>query len=397
MPDTAQPRSFYRCFVPYPDAKVRHAPDGPLSGLSFGVKDLFDVEGYPTGCGNPHMLALSGVKGVNATAVNMLLNAGARFVGKTHTDELAFSMTGKNVHFGIPVNGAAPDRVCGGSSSGSASAVSNRLCSFAIGTDTGGSVRAPSSHCGLYGLRPTHGGVSLEGCMPLSPSLDACGWFARDAKTLSLVGGTLLGADSSTLSTPRDIVVPLEFESELRPHTAAVFFDTLARVAARLGANVYRKRISTHSVDALCDAFRHIQGFEAWRGLGHLLDEHHFQLGETVRDRFDWSRGVTSAQYETASETRAKFDNGLANLLDDNTVIAVPSMPDVAPLISVTDSELDAYRFEAIRLLCVSGLSGCPQVSMPIMQIQGIPLGFSLLGPRGSDTALLSLAVTIAG
>lgn len=233
--------------------------------------------------------------------------------------------------------------------------------------------------------------------MPLSPSLDVCGWFARDAATLSLVGSTLLGADSSTLSMPRGIVVPIEFASELRPHTAAVFFDTLAGIATRLGANVHRKSISTRSVDVLCDAFRHIQGFEAWRGLGHLLDEHHFQLGETVRDRFEWSRGVTRAQYESASEVRAEFSGRLTSLLDDNTVIAMPSMPDVAPLISVADSELDAYRFEAIRLLCVSGLSGCPQVSMPIMRIQGVPLGFSLIGPRGSDAALLSLAAAISG
>lgn len=397
MPATAQPRSFYRCFVPYPDADVRHAPDGPLSGLTFGVKDLFDVAGYPTGCGSPHMLALSGVKSANASVVNTLLNAGARFAGKTHADELAFSMTGKNIHFGMPINGAAPDRVCGGSSSGSASAVSNGLCSFAIGTDTGGSVRAPSNHCGLYGVRPTHGRVSLEGSMPLSPSLDTCGWFARDAETLSLVGDTLLGADSSTLSIPRDIVVPIEFSSELRSHTAAMFFDTLARLASRLGANVHHKRIATHSVDELCDAFCHIQGFEAWRGLGLLLEEHHFQLGETIRDRFTWSRGVTRAQYESASEVRAEFSDRLAGLLDDNTVIAMPSMPDIAPLVSMTESELDAYRFEAIRLLCVAGLSGCPQVSMPLMQIQGVPLGFSLIGPRGSDAALLSLAVTVSG
>ncbi|HEX2013282.1 MAG TPA: amidase family protein, partial [Roseateles sp.] len=141
-----------RAFVPYPEAPVPHADAGTLAGLSFAVKDLFDVAGYPTGGGSPIVLARSGIKTQTAPTVRQLLDAGARFVGKTVTDELAFSMNGNNAHFGAPINGAAPERISGGSSSGSASAVSSGLCDFALGTDTGGSVRAPASHCGLYGL-----------------------------------------------------------------------------------------------------------------------------------------------------------------------------------------------------------------------------------------------------
>src|SRR5450830_1908674 len=159
------------------------------------VKDIFDVAGFPTGCGNPHMLAMSGVKTASAPAVVALAQAGAKFVGKTYTDELAFSMNGKNAHFGTPRNGGAPDRIPGGSSSGSASAVSNGLADVALGTDTGGSVRAPASHCGLIGLRPTHARVSLKGCMDLAPSFDTCGWFARDIDTFARVGEVLLRED----------------------------------------------------------------------------------------------------------------------------------------------------------------------------------------------------------
>src|ERR687893_775277 len=188
-----------RAFVPYPAVPVPNAPDGPLAGLTLAVKDLYDVAGYPTGGGSPHVLAMSGIKARTAPTVQNLLGAGARFVGKTHTDELAFSMNGKNAHFGTPVNGAAPDRIPGGSSSGSASAVSNGLCDFAIGTDTGGSVRAPASHCGLFGIRPTHGRVSLEGCHDLAPSFDTCGFFTRDGATFARVGEVLLGPDSHPL------------------------------------------------------------------------------------------------------------------------------------------------------------------------------------------------------
>ena len=153
-----------RAFMPYPPHPVAHALSGPLSGLTFAVKDLFDVAGYPTGGGNPHLLALSGVKTRTAPVVQKLLDNGARFIGKTHTSELAYSMSGHNVHYGTPRNGAAPNHIPGGSSSGSASAVSNEACDFALGSDTGGSVRTPASYCGLFGLRPTHGRLSLDGC-----------------------------------------------------------------------------------------------------------------------------------------------------------------------------------------------------------------------------------------
>src|ERR687890_1761221 len=186
-------------FMPYPAAAVANAETGPLAGLTFAVKDLFDLAGYPTGCGSPHMLAMSGIKTRTAPTVQRLLDAGARLVGKTITDELAFSLSGKNAHFGTPVNGGAPDRVPGGSSSGSASAVSNELCDFALGTDTGGSVRGPASHCGLFGIRPTHGRVSLEGCHDLAPSFDTCGYFTRDGATFIRVGEVLLGPDSAPL------------------------------------------------------------------------------------------------------------------------------------------------------------------------------------------------------
>jgi amidase len=191
------PAPHLRCFVPYPKVLVSHQGTGPLAGLTFAAKDLFDVVGYPTGGGQPLVLARSGIKQRHAVTVQKLLDAGARFIGKTVTDELAFSMNGQNAHFGSPINGAAPDRITGGSSSGSASAVSNGVCDFALGTDTGGSVRAPANHCGLYGLRPSHGRVSLEGSLDLAPSFDTCGWFTRDAATYARVADVLLGAADS--------------------------------------------------------------------------------------------------------------------------------------------------------------------------------------------------------
>ncbi len=191
------------------------------------MKDLFDVAGYPTGCGNPVKLAESGIRPVSSSAVTRLLDAGATFLGKTHTEELAWSLYGTNVHFGTPLNPAAPDRVPGGSSSGSASAVAAKLCDFALGSDTGGSVRAPASFCGIYGLRPTHGAAPLDHCMPLAASFDTCGYFARDAATMLSVGRVLVsdgGVPASRLLKANDLFQRLapDVAAAIAPMTAAI-------------------------------------------------------------------------------------------------------------------------------------------------------------------------------
>src|SRR6187401_2279204 len=161
------------------------AAQGPLAGLTFGLKDIYDIAGHKTGFGSPDWLGTHEVASRTASVATRLLGAGATMVGKTHTEEMAFSLTGKNAHYGTPLNPAAPGRIPGGSSSGSASAVAGHLVDFAIGSDTGGSVRAPASFCGIYGIRPTHGRIALDGVCPLAPMFDTCGWFARDPEMLA--------------------------------------------------------------------------------------------------------------------------------------------------------------------------------------------------------------------
>ena len=180
-------------FVGHSPAAFRLRDDGPLAGLSFAVKDLIDIEGSPTACGNPDRLRDDGLAPSTAPAVLTLLGAGATCVGKTHTDEVACGMFGTNPHFGTPINPKAPDRVPGGSSSGSASAVAAGLCDFALGTDTGGSVRVPASFCGIFGIRTTHGRISTAGVMAMAPSFDTVGWLAASAETLARVGETYFG------------------------------------------------------------------------------------------------------------------------------------------------------------------------------------------------------------
>ncbi len=169
--------------------------NGTLDGLTFAVKDIIDVAGRRTGCGNPRWLETHPPAAVHAVCVEQLLAAGARCVGKTVTDELAFSLLGENPHDGTPLNPSAPERVPGGSSSGSASAVACGLVDFALGSDTGGSVRVPASNCGIFGLRPSHGRISVAGVMPFAPTFDTIGLFARRPALLARSASMLLGCD----------------------------------------------------------------------------------------------------------------------------------------------------------------------------------------------------------
>lgn len=386
-----------RAFVPYPAAEVPGAETGPLAGLTFAVKDLYDVAGYPTGGGSPALLARSGIKRKNAAAVQVLLDAGARFVGKTHTDEFAFSMNGKNAHFGTPVNGGARDRIPGGSSSGSASAVSNGLCDLALGSDTGGSVRAPASHCGLFGIRPTHGRISLEGCLPLASSFDTCGFFARKADVFERAATALLGRDTAPLPENPRLLVAADCFAMLDKDVRAALAPHVARIEELLGKGTMVEAAGAAGFTPLYWAFRRIQGREAWRADGAVIDAHRMPLGPGVAERFAYSRDVTDQQVGEAEVAREEFRKAFAALVGPGTVMLLPSMPDIAPLLSDDEASLENYRNGAVNILCLSGLSGTPQVSIPMASRLKAPLGLSLLGPVGSDLDLVRLACRLAG
>ena len=385
-------RDASRSFMPYPFNKVEHAAHGPLNGLTFAVKDLFDVTGYPTGGGNPHILALSGVKKNTAPAVQQLLNAGARFVGKTHTNELAFSMSGQNIHYGTPCNGAAHDRLPGGSSSGSASAVSNSLCDIALGTDTGGSVRAPASYCGLFGLRPTHGRISLQGCQPLAPSMDTCGFFASKAEHFSAAATCLLGEDPITpleiqLVSDRNHFrsLPIESKNALTP---------VLHNISKLWGDIAPLQGLTAQAENIFQTFRTIQGYEAWQAQGKTIERYGLSLGPDVAARFEFGRGVTEGGYHKAVTKRKQFTTWWEQQLAGR-ILVLPTVPEIAPLLSASAEQIEATRRLSQDLLIIAVMTGAPQVTVPMTLVNGCPLGISFLGPRGSDQQLIEMAVTL--
>ena len=378
-------------WMPYPWVAIPHAKEGPLQGLTFAVKDLFHIKGYPTSAGQPLILAMSGIQSSTASAVDACLSAGAEFKGKTITDEFAFSMNGNNAHFGAPVNGAAPDRITGGSSSGSAAVVSHGLVHFALGSDTGGSVRAPASHCGLIGLRPTHGRISLDGCYPLSPSLDTCGWFARDIETFQRVGRVLLGEDAAPSVLSVRLIVPSDLWSLLASDVQQVYASALQRAAEIFGAPMAQP-IVMESIDAMVLNLRIIQAFEAWKTNGELIRQFHPPIGPGVRERLEWASQITTETYQSACIFRDHFRRAMRDVLADDGFLMLPTMPDVAPLRATNEIDLDRYRTASVQLLCTASLAGLPQISLPLASRSGAPLGLSLIGPPGRDRALIELS-----
>jgi len=382
-------------FMPYPNASVENAEVGPLSLLSFAVKDLFDVAGYPTSAGQPLWLAQSGIKTTTAPVVRSLLNAGAKFSGKTVTDELAFSINGRNAHFGDPINGADPNRICGGSSSGSAAVVSHGLVDFALGTDTGGSIRVPASHCGLWGIRPTHGRVSLIATHDLAPSLDTCGWLAKNPNIFLQVGDVLLGQDTSPLSGTLRVLEPVDVWGLLDQDVMLSLTPTRNNLHRALGTPEFFS-LALESFDSMLMCFRQLQGYEAWQVNGEFIRNQNPILGPGVKERFEWSSKVTLDQYHQALKFRELFRNHIDQVLKDNGILLLPTMPDIAPLRSAPESTLEDYRNKALSMLCIAGIAGLPQVNLPLANRLGSPLGLSLIGPRGSDRSLIALAKSLS-
>lgn len=368
--------------------------DGPLAGTTFGVKDLFDVADVPTGAGSPDWLRSHPVPATDADVVAHLLAAGADLVGKTQTDELAWSLAGQNAHYGTPVNAAAPDRIPGGSSSGSAAATAAGLVDFAIGSDTGGSVRLPASFCGLYGIRPTWGRISKSGAVPLAPSYDTVGWFARDAALFARVGGVLLGKAPQMPPLTRLLVAADLFEAAdggIRTALAA----GIARIADRLGPPE-PVVVAGDRLPAWRDAFRLVQSAEAWASHGDWIARTRPSFGPGVRERFAAAAALDPFEVEAARELRETVRDRMTALLPPGTVLLLPSAPGVAPRRDDEPAVFDALRAAALMLLCPAGHAGLPQVSLPLGTLGGLPVGLSLMGAPGSDEQLLALAEDLA-
>ena len=381
-------------FCPHGDFEIAGAAGGPLHGLTFATKDIFDIAGRVTGCGNPDWLASHPPAAKNAAAVQMLLDAGAHMVGKTITDELAFSLNGQNFHYGTPRNAVTPERVPGGSSCGSASAVGHGIVDLALGSDTGGSVRIPACLNGIFGIRPTHNAVDSTGVMPLARSFDTVGWFARDADTLRRAGDTLLPPDRSGVALSRFYIARDAFAIADRLVADAVR-AALAKAALPVAAELDLAS-ELGGLPEWLKRFRRLQPREIWAEHGAWIESSKPRFGPEIAERFALAKSVSATPDGDDQEFRTRVAAHLDRVLGLDGVLLIPTAGTIAPRLDMSKDELLQFRDRTLTLTSIAGLGRLPQVQLPAGKVDGAAIGLSLIGPRGSDRALLALAEKVA-
>lgn len=300
-----------------------------MEGLACVVKDMFDIAGEVAGAGNPAWLADHTPAATNADVITRVLDAGASITGKTVCDEFFYSILGANAHYGTPVNPRTPDRLPDGSSSGLAVAVAGGAADFALGSDTGGSIRIPAMANGICGIQPTHGRVSLRGVLPLAKTFDTVGWFAASAGLLQKVASVLLQGKSQPAPLTH-VIHARDLMTLVDPVVGAAFACFASRCADIL-PSATDVEIALDGLEEWRETFRVIQGYEAWQAYGAWLDSHEAELGPGTKERFAYAKTVTR---EAADEARSHMDttrNHVRSVVRLGTVLMVPTAPVVVP------------------------------------------------------------------
>lgn len=366
---------------------LRGDPAGPLAGLDVAVKDLFDIAGEVTGFGNPDWARRHGPALGHAWIVARLLDAGATITAKTTTVELAFGLEGRNIHYGTPINPKAPDRLPGGSSSGSAAMVAAGSAQVGIGSDTGGSVRIPASYCGIYGLRPSFGAISLAGAAALAPSFDTAGWFARDAATMLRVGRSLL-PPSPPLSGGFLRVAPAWDNAD--PAVRAALQPFVAKLGPMPDIDP-----APEGLDVLFAAQRAVRDRETWSALGGFIETVKPSLDPITAARCAATKHASAEAAEAGLAVRRRFTARMTALLAGGAVLVLPTSPCPAPPRDADQPSLDVIRTRTIRVGIISAFAGLPELTIPVATVDGAPVGLSLIAGRVRDLALLELAARL--
>ena len=383
----------FGAFIKYEDIRIPGAATGPLRGLTFAAKDNFDIKGHVTGAGNPDWFQTHEAAVSTAPAVQTLLDAGASLVGKTVMDELAFSLSGENIHYGTPINPAAPDRIPGGSSSGSASATAGRLVDFALGTDTSGSVRVPASYCGLFGIRPTYGVISTEGSSLWRPALIQWAGSRCDADLLHRIGEVLLPASSVSKSPARLLIADDAFELANGP--IQEILQTEIKKLTKLIPSISHARLSNSNLEIWTEIEVICKTYEVWQAHGEWIGRVKPKFAPEIEKRFSNAAKITAAQKKAAETGRSEIRSRILGLLRDDTVICLPTAPGIAPLKNAPPAATEQTRRRTLTLGCIAGLVGAPQITLPVARFEGCPIGLSLIAAPGRDMDLLLFATRL--
>jgi len=366
-----------------------HAATGPLQGLSFAAKDLFDVAGLPTTAGNPDFAERWGLPRRDAWAVAALKQAGAKLIAKTHTHELAYGITGINPHFGTPQNPKVLGGIPGGSSSGSAVAVAAGLVPVALGSDTAGSVRIPASFCGAYAYRPTHGAIPTKGMVPLAPSCDTVGLLAADPELMLRFARVLLADALPVVGFDRAVI--LRDALELCAPEAQVATLWVASKLESLGIKIEEKSLGL--LQEARETQRVLQGAQAWGFHQKWIEEKQPRLGADVRRLLEMASSYSPGEIGRALSEQVRLRSEMGTWLEPGTLVLLPATPSAAPpLADLQESEQALeFRWRTLSLTCYASVLGVPVVTVPAAQPGEKPIGVQLVGAWGSDRGLLEL------
>ncbi|MGB4609006.1 MAG: amidase [Saccharofermentanales bacterium] len=389
------PYDALQAFVRENHIALKGLDHGPLKGLTFAAKDVFKILGSTYGNGHPEWLRTNSPDDFTSSLIVRLLESGADLAGKTVCDELCFSISGENWHYGSPINPHDPRRYAGGSSSGTGAATAGGLVDFGIGSDCLGSVRVPASYNGLLGLRPTYERIPNDGEAPYCKSMDVLAYVAKEPETFKRVSGVMLGEDKFK-TTFNKMIIAKDCFAAVNKDVQEALQPAVAYIAEHV-SSVEETNISLEGLDNWVETFQHIQGYEVWESYGSWIRKHNPRLSRGPKERLEWASTITMQQYKDAYSRREFIIDRIHNLLSNDTLIIMPTAASIAPLRSAPSEEINAVRKQSSLLLCVSPLTNTPQLTLPMIKQNNVPLGISLLGPIDSDLSLAEFGAEIVG
>ena len=364
---------------------------GLLKELNFVVKDMCDIKGLKTSCGNPDFFDKCNPAKDYALFLKDILKEGAKLNGITICDEFFYSLIGENDHYGTPINFNAPGCVPGGSSSGSAAALTRKVYDFSIGSDTGGSVRIPASFCGLIGMRPTHNRIKTTGVYPMAPSFDTIGWFANNKDIFRKVGNVLLNKPQKLDINFKEYVIAEDLVELCDAEVKNSFRNYLKFNLPPIN----KTRLSQHSKDFIADNFRIIQAGEVKENIIPWIEKNKPNISPEIKNRIDMASKITDIEVSKAKKFREKLMYEIEKSLPEGTIAIFPTAPFSAPKSGLDDETLGSFRKRLMELTSVTGMTSRPQITIPKLKDKSGPVGLSLLGWKNSDEILLNKLIEI--
>ena len=369
--------------------KRKPTSQGELNGLQFALKDLCEVKNHTSSFGHNQWRITHDPASKDSFILNKLLSKGASLEGITKMEQLALSLIGNIGEDEAPVNTKYPERYCGGSSSGSASAVAGDLVDFAVGSDTGGSVRVPAAVCGLFGNRTTHGLINKSGVIPLAESFDVLGFLTRTPEMLLKVSRAVI--NTNELFSIKNVLIPKDLDALTSPEYSKVTRKEAERLSKKYDLQLIDLDNDQVIYPGLGELLSRIQSREIWhtysewvkKNKQYLADEIRLRLERCERFAADSDEAIT-ADNKSWEEYREKIEN----LVSNNSIVCLPVIPKSGPNLDWSEKQFASFRKATFQLSAPSSLSGLPQLSAPI---KGSTTNIGIIGPKNSDLDLIKL------